>query len=177
MKLRARKKRSSKAYDLAFAYERDYGNCAQATLKALLDAGIRTIINLMEETETDHQGAAFEGYEDTIRILAEERRLTVECFRIPIRDVDVPPSTLMASILDKIDHSLAQKKPVYVHCWGGKGRTGTVVGCWLARHGRATGDEALGLIRELRKNDPTGSQPSPETERQRRMVRAWKIGE
>ena len=33
-------------------------------------------------------------------------------------------------------------EPVYVHCWGGIGRTGTVVGCWLVRHGM-TGDEAL----------------------------------
>ena len=35
---------------------------------------------------------------------------------------------------------------MYLHCWGGVGRTGTVVGCWLVRHGR-TGDEALGSSR------------------------------
>lgn len=29
--------KSSEAYEKAFEYERDYGNCAQATLKALLD--------------------------------------------------------------------------------------------------------------------------------------------
>ena len=34
----APKNRSSEAYDRAFGYERDFGNCAQATLKALLDA-------------------------------------------------------------------------------------------------------------------------------------------
>ena len=48
----------------------------------------------------------------------------------------------MASILDAIDAALDGGKTVYVHCWGGVGRTGTVVGCWLVRHGK-TGDEAL----------------------------------
>ena len=36
---------------------------------------------------------------------------------------------------------------VYVHCWGGIGRTGTTVGCWFVRHGR-TGDQALAEIAE-----------------------------
>lgn len=146
-------------------------------LNALLDAGVRTIISLMQENETDWQGDGFEHYEETIMILAEDRGLDVECLRIPVRDVDVPSSIVMASILDNIDQAIAQGKPVYVHCWGGKGRTGTVVGCWLARQGRATGDEALALVSELRKNDPTRFQPSPETEKQRQMVRAWKIGQ
>jgi C_GCAxxG_C_C family probable redox protein len=34
----APKNRSSEAYDRAFGYERDFGNCSQATLKALFDA-------------------------------------------------------------------------------------------------------------------------------------------
>ncbi|MFZ5949388.1 MAG: fused DSP-PTPase phosphatase/NAD kinase-like protein [Candidatus Rifleibacteriota bacterium] len=32
---------------------------------------------------------------------------------------------------------MAAGKPVYVHCWGGLGRTGVVVGCWSRRHGEA----------------------------------------
>jgi hypothetical protein len=32
------------------------------------------------------------------------------------------------------------------------------------------------MIQELRKNDPTVFEPSPENERQRQMVRAWKVG-
>jgi hypothetical protein len=30
-------KRSKQVYELAFGYERDFGNCSQATLKALMD--------------------------------------------------------------------------------------------------------------------------------------------
>jgi protein-tyrosine phosphatase len=36
---------------------------------------------------------------------------------------------LMTTILDAIDESMTAGKPVYVHCWGGMGRTGTVIGC------------------------------------------------
>ena len=46
----------------------------------------------------------------------------------------------MSRILDDVDAALADGRTVYVHCWGGIGRTGTVVGCWLMRHGLDEGD-------------------------------------
>ena len=83
----------------------------------------------------------------------------------------------MKQILDEIDTAIEHDRPVYLHCWGGRGRTGTVVGCWLVRHGKATGDEALAMIQRLRKNDPTSYMPSPETGKQKSMVTSWRIGE
>jgi hypothetical protein len=146
-------------------------------LKGLLDVGIRTFINLTEEHETGWEGEGFEPYEDNIQILAEDRGLTVDCLRFPIPDTGIRSPVVMESILDAIDNAIARGKPTYVHCLGGRGRTGTVVGCWLTRHGKATGNEALALIQELRKNDPAWFLPSPENERQRQMVRTWKVGQ
>ena len=40
----------------------------------------------------------------------------------------------MLAVLDAIDIALCEGHGVYIHCWGGVGRTGTVVGCWLKRH-------------------------------------------
>ncbi len=34
----------------------------------------------------------------------------------------------MTQILDDIDSAIADEGVAYVHCWGGIGRTGTVVG-------------------------------------------------
>ena len=45
----------------------------------------------------------------------------------------------MAGLLDAIDTAMRDGKTVYLHCWGGVGRTGNVVGCSLVRHGH-TGD-------------------------------------
>jgi protein-tyrosine phosphatase len=68
--------------------------------------------------------------------------------------------------------SISNNRPVYVHCRGGRGRTGTVVGCYLVRHG-LTGQGALERIKELRRNEPTGHLPSPEAREQVEMVLSW----
>src|SRR5690606_33442969 len=67
----------------------------------------------------------------------------VACLGFPIRDLSIPSEDRMQSILDAIDLSLAAKRPVLVHCYGGVGRTGTVIGCWLRRHRLANAGSVL----------------------------------
>jgi protein-tyrosine phosphatase len=81
----------------------------------------------------------------------------------------------MARILDEVDAARGASAGVYVHCWGGLGRTGTVVGCWLVRHGLDGGDP-LRRLAELRRDLPSARVASPQTEEQRELVRAWKPG-
>jgi hypothetical protein len=53
-----------------------------------------------------------------------------------------------------------------------------VVGCYLARHGIATGKEALAMIRELRAANPAMAKAkSPENIVQERFVTRWKEGQ
>jgi protein-tyrosine phosphatase len=131
----------------------------------------------MEETETNWDGEPFAGYREELIRRAGEMKIDVTWARRPIRDLSVPSWEHMAGILDGIDGAIAAGRPVYVHCWGGKGRTGTVVGCYLARHAFASGERVLEMIRELRASVPGGGYDSPETGEQREMVRSWKIGE
>ncbi|WP_419913106.1 protein-tyrosine phosphatase family protein [Candidatus Poriferisodalis sp.] len=139
-------------------------------LRILLEAGISRFIDLTEP---------YEGLEPYAEIAAEESsRLgtSVEHSRHSIVDLDVPQSPQdMAAILDAIDAALSEGKTVYVHCWGGVGRTGTVVGCWLVRHGM-TGDEALAQIAEWWKGMEKAYRTprSPEMPRQREYVRNWR---
>ena len=146
-------------------------------LTALLDCGIRRIVNLMEPDELDHGGRAFVGYERRLESLAKavNTDISVTCFPIP--DRWIPSRVRMGRILDHIDESIQKGIPVYIHCWGGRGRTGTVVGCYLARHGLASDRQILKTIKELRRNVEDAHLDSPETNQQMDLVLSWVEGE
>jgi protein tyrosine phosphatase (PTP) superfamily phosphohydrolase (DUF442 family) len=145
-------------------------------VRALLEQGIRTFVNLMHDDEENHDGNIIPGYERELAAQAAALGVQARHHRLPIVDVSVPTVEHMRAILDAIDASLAAGDPVYVHCWGGRGRTGTVAGCYLARHGYATGQRALDFVQHLRRTDAKAYASSPETLRQCRMVREWQPG-
>ncbi len=147
---------------------------AATKLKTLLDTGINHFIDLTEPGEPTPSGE-LRPYTEIAQEQARSLGRTVVCERHPVIDASVPSSPeQMAGILDAIDAALADGKAVYVHCWGGVGRTGTVVGCWLVRHGYK-GDAALCQIAEWWREVEKfyWSPNSPETRKQRAYVRNW----
>lgn len=142
----------------------------RSKVQDLVGAGVRTFINLMEADETNYAGELFVPYDD----LAREFCPDVRCVHHPIKDLSVPSPAEMDVILAAIDESLAAKRPAYVHCWGGVGRTGTVIGCWLLRHAHATSANVLDMLMGLRGQDrERRHRMSPETAEQQRFVLAW----
>jgi len=142
-------------------------------LKGLIKAGIRHVISLMEPQEYDRPDDPFPPYVDRMESIAQKLKISVTFDQISIKDFSVPTERQMVRILNQIDMCIKYDKPVYVHCWGGKGRTGTVVGCYLARHGFAAGNDVIKKIEELRKNTEDFSDHSPETREQNNMVINW----
>jgi hypothetical protein len=145
-----------------------------AKLTALIKCGIRHVINLMEPGETDRSRHRFVPYADLMQSIASKMGISVTFDQLPVRDLSVPTERHMTKILDQIDLCIKHGKPVYVHCLGGIGRTGTVVGCYLLRHGLATGKNVLDMIRGLRRDTEDSGRESPETTEQREMVVEWR---
>ena len=145
--------------------------------RAMLGQGICHVVNLMEPDETNWSGRPFVGYEDPMKDAARTMGRDITFQRFPIKDMSAPPRIVMCRILDNIDENVEKGKPVYVHCWGGIGRTGTVVGCYLARHGIADGENILAMIGDLRRHTANHRVTSPETVEQFDMILSWVEGE
>jgi hypothetical protein len=150
---------------------------AERKLRSILGAGIRYFVNLMEPHERDRSGKLFVPYDPLLEQLAADMRIDIQYVRRPLRDMAAPSREDVQALLNEIEHALARGMPVYIHCLGGKGRTGTVVGCYFARHEIASGADILRKINTLRKRLPDRTWPSPETEEQRRLVLSWNVGE
>jgi len=136
-------------------------------IDALLDAGFDTFIDLTKPNET----VAY------VRLLLDEAKLyevDVKHHRFAIGDFGLPTPELMTKILNTIDAELEAGRKVYLHCWGGIGRTGTTVGCFLVRRGRS-GEEALRQLAEWWRKVPKSLiHPfSPETQEQAEFIRNW----
>lgn len=150
---------------------------AHSQLNALLECGIRHFVNLMRTDEVQWYGKPIKPYEAQTQALAQKMGAEVSFERMPIKDMGIPNRIDMARILDRIDQKIENGKPVYVHCLGGVGRTGTVVGCYLARHGYASGQKVIQLIQQLRQKTATQDRSSPESNPQIDLVLSWVQGE
>lgn len=142
---------------------------AREKIHSLLSAGMTFFVDLTEEVE---RNVSLKPYKQLLDEEAAKLGKQVEYRRIPIRDIEVPSPETMTTILDTIDKALAEDRKVYVHCWGGIGRTGTVVGCYMVRHGMS-GDAAIRKIAELREGTPDASKTAPQTQSQRNMILNW----
>ncbi|QQS48539.1 MAG: dual specificity protein phosphatase family protein [Acidobacteriota bacterium] len=139
---------------------------ARKKLRAFLEAGISYFIDLTEEHEP------LEPYAGILHSEAGKAGREVVHRRMPIRDVGVPSVEFMDEIQSVISEAIEEGHTVYVHCWGGVGRTGTVVGCYLVEQGMG-GEEAIDHLAKLRAGTPKAHRKSPETADQEAMIREW----
>jgi protein-tyrosine phosphatase len=121
---------------------------------ALVDLGVTTIACLLDDHEMPRELAL--AYETA----------AVELIRFPIADFGRPGDTdALSGLLEDLLLRLSRRETVYLHCFAGIGRTGTVLACLLKKAGAV--DDPVRLVRTI--YDPRAL----ETEEQQRFARAY----
>lgn len=136
-------------------------------IDALIEAGFDLFIDLTKPNETW-------PYARTLLEEAKAYEARVAHHRFAIGDFGLPSAEEMNAILDQIDEGLEAGRKIYLHCWGGIGRTGTTVGCYLVRHGK-TGAGALDQLSAWWRRVPKSRYypRSPETAAQMSFILQW----
>ena len=97
--------------------------------------------------------------------------------RFPIRDTSVPDNVeSVKSLIDTIEqiHKDNSKAKIYVHCWGGVGRTGTIIGCYLGNFAGISYDRTMSILSSLFEDCPKSVRRcSPENDLQRSFIRKY----
>ena len=138
------------------------GELAEAKLKRMHHFGVRHFVDLTEEGE--------------LRPYRQLLPNDTTYLRFPIQDVNVPKSVeAVHQLIDKMEYLMQQDGYTYIHCWGGVGRTGTIVACYEARQmEKPTLEKALTAMRNNFSKMPKEShRRSPETPEQIDFVRRF----
>jgi hypothetical protein len=134
---------------------------ARARLARFREAGINHFIDLTEKGELP-------AYRHLLQVHTKYQNS-------PIADTRVPDSAAQVQeLLSDIRAAVDAKRQVYLHCRAGIGRTGLIVGCYLADEG---GDGKL-AIKELNRlwaqSARAASWPTvPQTAEQADYIRRW----
>jgi len=102
-------------------------------LRFLHYEGLDLLISLTEEATDPEQVVAFE----------------MDAMHLPIEDYTAPEPEQIDEFVAEVARRLEVDDKVGVHCWGGLGRTGTMLATWFVHEGMGA-EEAIAHVRELR---------------------------
>lgn len=145
---------------------------ATLRLRQLIDSGVRTFIDLTSRVDR------LEPYEPRFAEIDPGGELGLKRVSFEVPDMNIPGNpALMRGVLDLIRSEIAAGRPCYVHCWGGIGRTGTAIGCWLKESG-LDAEASLAEVQRLYRSHMDAAKlarypHSPQQPVQMRYVRDW----
>ena len=70
------------------------------------------------------------------------KRCNIDQLRVPTVDFTHPSLASIETAVDYMDQEIAKGHKVYVHCKAGRGRSATVVACWLMKNKGLSAQEA-----------------------------------
>lgn len=100
-------------------------------VKKLNDIGITCVINLCAESDGP---------------LSLYKKHGIQYFHIPTVDFCCPSVDSIDLGVSIINRYAEQKKKVYIHCKAGRGRSATIVFCWLVRYKNFSASQAMNYL-------------------------------
>ena len=141
---------------------RNYASESPRKIRLLIDAGVDSIVDLT--TADDHLAS----YREALELAATQAGRQIHRFAHPIPDMSVIDQDGYDRILARIRDETNSGGVVYLHCWGGKGRTCTVVGCLI--DDGLDYESAIARIAELRAGTRKALEVCPESLSQHRLL-------
>jgi hypothetical protein len=133
--------------------------------RILAKAGVAAVINLLEEEYSppaDYKASwTWRGHK------------APKIHRLPIFDGQAPTREQAQAGVEIIDqHLLGGSGLLYIHCMAGRGRTGTLVGCWLVARRQVPLSDVEARLRGMRRRE---FEPCPETEEQIQLIAKFAV--
>eukprot|EP00928_Gymnodinium_smaydae_P088605 TRINITY_DN72672_c0_g1_i1.p1 TRINITY_DN72672_c0_g1~~TRINITY_DN72672_c0_g1_i1.p1 ORF type:complete len:310 (-),score=31.44 TRINITY_DN72672_c0_g1_i1:45-974(-) len=144
-------------------------------LRRYLSRGVDTFVSLQAELDPDvpeeiwREGTTLRPYfQDAQRLTRKQ----LKWMHLPIEDGDVAPDDVMCALVRALSDDIAEGRILYVHGWGGHGRTGVLACLLLAYLYRIQASDVLKRIQACHdcRLDPRGVK-SPQTVAQRDQVK------
>ena len=111
----------------AFPFKSDVTKLAQA--------GIQAVVNTCQE---------YSGPQSTYE------QYGIEQLHVPTIDFTHPTLESIEAAVAFMEERIGLGQRVYVHCKAGRGRSATIVACWLIKHYQITADEAQAWLTRVR---------------------------
>jgi hypothetical protein len=99
------------------------------------------------------------------------RRVEPQFLHSPIVDLGLPSEQQLIDLLNELTERLEKGEKMYIHCWGGRGRAGTVGSALLAKLYGMDADEALERVQRSFDTRKDEQRKSPETPEQHSYIK------
>jgi len=129
-------------------------------IKKLYDKGVRAIVSIIKKERMEKNKAFTDIKQDPMNhaqqdhisrhIIQMEDGHQIPQMHLSMRDHTTPSIAEIDEVVDFMDAQIRAGNKVYIHCKAGKGRSSTILVCYLMKHKGYRKEDAVALINKKR---------------------------